>query len=50
LKQGNLNPIKVPHLKGLRVKDILLFAKQQSNVEDYLPEYKNGKTPNRDWL
>uniref|UniRef100_A0A7S3JAA4 Uncharacterized protein n=1 Tax=Euplotes harpa TaxID=151035 RepID=A0A7S3JAA4_9SPIT len=42
--------IKVPHLEGLRVSDILQFARRSFNMNQFLPEFSYDKEPNRDWL
>ena len=34
----------------MSIKDILVFAKRQTNIEKYLPTYEYNKFPNRDWL
>ena len=42
--------VKVPHIKSLSIKDILSFAKDNSEIDSYLPSYDYNKFPNRDWL
>ena len=42
--------VKVPHIKSLSIQDILNFAKENTDIESYLPNYDYDKFPNRDWL
>ena len=42
--------MKVPHIKSLSIQDILNFAKENIDIESYLPNYNYEKFPNRDWL
>ena len=35
---------------GFRVKDILQFAREHSDIEKYLPSYKKNKVPDRLFL
>ena len=42
--------VKVPHIKLLSIKEILMFAKENTDVNSYLPSYDYNKYPNRDWL
>ena len=43
--------VQVPHLPGLRVSDILKFAKSKVDIEEYLPNFKNDdKFPDRAWV
>ena len=44
----NINTIKVPHIKSLEIKNIITFARQHCQVDNYLPVY--SKLPNREWL
>ena len=37
-------------VEGLRVKDIIIFARQHFNVDEYLSEYKKNKLPDRRFL
>ena len=47
-EETNLMLIQVPHLKGLKVTDILAFAKSKTEIEDYLPILKDkDKLPDR---
>ena len=50
IKWVNVKVTKIPQYKGLRVKDILLFAKSKIDIERYLPDYEYSKEPNREWL
>ena len=38
------------HIKFLSIKDILKFARENSNIDDYLPTYNITKHTNCDWL
>ena len=42
--------IKVSHINGLVVANIIKFAKNNINIQNYLPEYDYKKDQNRDWL
>lgn len=42
--------VKVPHLEGLRVKEILAFARERADIDCFLPDYEYDKEPNREWL
>ena len=50
LYSKDVSVIKLPQIKSLSIKEILVFAKEHTNIEDYLPKYKCNKLPNRDWL
>ena len=45
-----VNIINVPHYKGLRVRDIVDFARTKVNITSYLPDYNYVKDPNREWV
>mmetsp|Transcript_24092 Transcript_24092/g.27791 ORF Transcript_24092/g.27791 Transcript_24092/m.27791 type:complete len:141 (-) Transcript_24092:215-637(-) len=47
---SDVKVIKVPHLEGLRVSDILKYARRTFNIDAFLPEFAYDKEPNRDWL
>ena len=49
-KASKVRLILAPIIDGLRVKDILSFAKKYCRIKDYLPEYKKNKMPNRTFL
>ena len=40
----------VPQIKGLRVADILAEARKHVNIDDYMPDMKDDKLPNRDFV
>ena len=50
IKCSNVAIIKVPHYKGLNVRDLLRFASSKISIKDYLPDYQYKKDPNREWL
>ena len=50
LNWKNIMVIKVPHYKGLTVKDIVEFAETQVDLNSYLPDFEYNKALNRDWL
>ena len=51
VKNTGLKLVQVPHLPGLRVSDILKFAKSKVDIEEYLPNFKNDdKFPDRSWV
>ena len=50
LKGVDVKVMQVPHFEGLRVKEILHWARQHTAIEDYLPELKPPKFISRDWL
>ena len=42
--------MKVPHIRGLRVSDLIEFAEQHVEIKSYLPEYKTERFPSRQWV
>ena len=42
--------IEVPHIEGLRIPEILTFARRHWNIDSYLPEYECEKYPSRKWI
>ena len=50
LNWKNVIVIKVPHIKGLTVKDIIEFSETQVDVHSYLSDFEYDKAPNREWL
>ena len=50
VKCSNVIVIKVPHYKGLYVKDLLKFVASKMNIKKYLPEYEYSEEPNKEWL
>jgi hypothetical protein len=40
--------VRVPHVKGLRVADIMEFASEQADFLGYLPEYKTQRYSSRE--
>ena len=50
IKCDDVKVTKVPQYKGLTVKNILKFARDQMNIDKYIPEFDYPKEPNREWL
>ena len=50
VKWSEVKVIKVPHLQGLRVKDILNWARERVEIDRYIPDYDYQKEPNREWF
>ena len=50
LKCSEVKVCKVPHLKALNVADLIEFAKENTNIDEFLPDYNYQKQPNREWL
>ena len=49
-ENSQLKTIQVPHLEGLRMSNILSFAKLKSDIDKYLPVFKRpDKVPDREW-
>ena len=48
VQSKNIMLIKVPHNKRLTVAKILRFAKSKENINNYIPDYKYCKEPNRE--
>ena len=42
--------IKVPQYGGLKVKDLIRFARSKLDIHKFLPEYSYHKEPSRDWI
>ena len=42
--------IEVPHIEGLRIPEILNFARRHWNIGKYLPEYEWEKYSSRKWI
>ena len=40
----------VPHIEGLRIPEILEFARDHCDVDKYMPEYQSDKYPSRKWI
>ena len=40
----------MPRVDGLYVKDIIKFCHNHIEIETYLPVYKKGRAPDREWL
>ena len=40
----------VPQIKGLRVSEILTEARKYIEIDDYMPEMKDDKLPDRDYV
>ena len=49
-KWKNVKIVHVSQYQGLRVKEILSFAKTKVHISKYLPDYEYNKDPNRTWL
>ena len=49
-KCDDVKVTKVPQYKGLTVKNILKFARDQMNIDKYIPEFDYPKEPNWEWL
>ena len=50
VKCKDVKIVHVPHYKGLRVKEILNYAKSKVHILNYMPHYKYNKDLNRTWL
>ena len=42
--------IEVPHIEGLRIPDLLAFARKHWDIDLYLPNYDWEKYPSRAWI
>ena len=50
LKWNHVKVTKILQYIGLRVADIIYFAKSKLNIFNYLPEYQYLKELIREWL
>ena len=50
LKWKNVMVIKVPQYKGLKVDDIIVFAKTHVDIQSYLTEFDHDSKLNWEWL
>ena len=50
LKWSEVIATKVPQYGGLKVRDLLRFARTKVKIDEFLPEYSYTKEPNREWL
>ena len=50
LKCSEVKVCKVLHLKTLNRADFIEFAKEKTNIDEFLPDYNYQKQPNRKWL
>ena len=50
LKCSEVKVCKVPNLKTLNVADLIEFAKENTNIDEFLPDYYYQKQPNVEWL
>ena len=50
VKCSEVKVIRVPHLEGLRTKDILQCARERVDIDRYIPDYEYQKEPNRKWF
>ena len=46
----NVKLVKTPHIKGLSIKEIIALARDNSDIDCYLPTYSYHKYPDRDWI
>ena len=49
MKCKEVNVVRVPHLKNLKMKEIQAFARGQLDIAVYLPDFEYSKNPNREW-
>ena len=42
--------MKVPQIVGLRVPDLIRFAKDKWDIHNYLPDLSKNMYPDRSWL
>ena len=42
--------VKVLHIEGLHIPDIIEFARQHMDIDSFLPEYKTVRYPSRKWI
>ena len=40
----------IPQIKGLRVAELLEETRKHVNIDDYMPDTKDEKLPNRDFV
>ena len=45
-----LNLIRAPFIKALRVKDMIGFARENFDIDKYLPRMKKGAVLDRTWI
>ena len=50
LKCGEVKVCKVLHFKTLSVGSMLEFARNNTNIDEFLPDFNYQKLPNREWL
>ena len=50
MKWKDIKVCTVPHLKGPAIADLLQFARNHVQIDDYIPCYEYSKNPNRDWI
>ena len=50
VKYSEVKVIRVPHLEGLRTKDILQWARERVDIDRYISDYEYQKEPNREWF
>ena len=46
----NVIVVKVPYFKGLSIYEIIVWAKNNSDIDSYLTTYSYHKYPDRDWI
>ena len=50
VKTNKVVVLNVPQYEGLRVRDLLRFARSKLDIDKYLPDYEYHKEPNREWF
>ena len=50
LKCSEVKVCKISYLKTLNVADLTEFTKENTNIDEFLPDYNYHKQPNREWL
>ena len=40
----------VPHIEGLRIPEILDFARKHCEIDRYMPDFEPDKYPSRKWI
>ena len=50
LKCSEVKVCKVSHFKTFKVRDLIEYARQNTNIDEFLPDYNYQKQPNREWL
>lgn len=50
VKYDDVRPISVEQFEELDVESLLTWARARMNIDQYLPEFKTKRNPNRGWL